>query len=170
MGTRAALDPGTLRDASSRQLKAFEDQLDAVVCAWVGVCILENRAESYGEEQLDARDSAIWIPTVQMAKLRDSEVSNAPDRQNTTVSNVTSSSEACMTALLDRAVGALRRLPLEDQNQLARALLALALDGEELEAIPVEDLAAVEEGLAQARRGEFVSAERVATAFSRFDG
>jgi len=39
------------------ELKAFEDALDAVVCAWVGICALEGRAVPYGDE-----NSAIWIP------------------------------------------------------------------------------------------------------------
>lgn len=43
------------------KLKAFEDALDAVVCAWVGICALEGRAVPYGDA-----DSAIWIPTPKM--------------------------------------------------------------------------------------------------------
>lgn len=43
--------------ATGRELKAFEDRLDAVVCAWVGICILEGEAIPYGDD-----DSAIWIP------------------------------------------------------------------------------------------------------------
>lgn len=44
--------------ASIRDLKAFEDRLDAVVCAWVGVCVLDGRAKPFGDET-----SAIWIPS-----------------------------------------------------------------------------------------------------------
>lgn len=44
--------------APRHQLKAFEDMLDAVVSAWVGICVLEGRAVSFGDG-----DSAIWIPT-----------------------------------------------------------------------------------------------------------
>jgi predicted RNase H-like nuclease len=43
--------------ASGLDLKAHEDALDAVVCAWVGVCALEGSAEAFGDT-----DSAIWIP------------------------------------------------------------------------------------------------------------
>lgn len=43
--------------SGGRALKAFEDMLDAVVCAWVGICVLEGRAIPYGDH-----DSAIWIP------------------------------------------------------------------------------------------------------------
>jgi len=39
-------------------LKAFEDKLDAIICAAVGVAVLEGRARTIGDE-----DSAIWIPT-----------------------------------------------------------------------------------------------------------
>lgn len=43
--------------ASGRARKAYEDQLDAIVCAWVATCVLDGRAKSYGDEH-----SAIWIP------------------------------------------------------------------------------------------------------------
>ncbi len=39
------------------RLKAFEDKLDAVVCAAVGIAALEGRATAHGDE-----DSAIWVP------------------------------------------------------------------------------------------------------------
>jgi hypothetical protein len=41
-----------------------------------------------------------------------------------------------MTALLDRAMGVVLALPSEDQDDIARAMLALAGDDE-----PVEDIA-----------------------------
>lgn len=44
-------------DARGYELKAFEDALDAVVCAWVGACALTGRARPYGDET-----SAIWVP------------------------------------------------------------------------------------------------------------
>jgi predicted RNase H-like nuclease len=47
--------------AKGAVLKAYEDTLDAVVCAWVGICVLEGRAKPFGDNQ-----SAIWVP-----KLRD---------------------------------------------------------------------------------------------------
>jgi predicted RNase H-like nuclease len=43
--------------ATSIEIKAYEDTLDAIVCAWVAICALERRAEPFGGE-----DSAIWIP------------------------------------------------------------------------------------------------------------
>lgn len=39
------------------QLKAFEDMLDAVICAWVGICVFEGTAMPFGDDT-----SAIWIP------------------------------------------------------------------------------------------------------------
>lgn len=44
-------------DSKGFEMKAFEDILDAVVCAWVNVCAMEGAATPYGEET-----SAIWIP------------------------------------------------------------------------------------------------------------
>ena len=46
------------------RLKAFEDALDAVVCAWVGACALQDLCAPYGDQT-----AAIWIPRVD-AKLR----------------------------------------------------------------------------------------------------
>ena len=55
-GVAAAL-PRLGVDASGVKLKAYEDVLDAIVCAWVGICALEGRAKPFGDE-----NSAIWIP------------------------------------------------------------------------------------------------------------
>lgn len=44
-------------DARGYELKAFEDALDAVICAWVGACALTGKARAYGDES-----SAIWVP------------------------------------------------------------------------------------------------------------
>jgi predicted RNase H-like nuclease len=38
-------------------LKRYEDGVDAIVCAWVGVCYLEGKAVPYGDSA-----SAIWVP------------------------------------------------------------------------------------------------------------
>lgn len=40
------------------EMKAFENSLDAVVCAWVGTCVLDSTAKAYGDDT-----SAIWVPT-----------------------------------------------------------------------------------------------------------
>jgi predicted RNase H-like nuclease len=49
-----ALEPG----ASGLNAKAYEDKIDAIVCAWVAICALEGRTIRFGDEV-----SAIWIPT-----------------------------------------------------------------------------------------------------------
>ncbi|HEX4081040.1 MAG TPA: DUF429 domain-containing protein [Rhizomicrobium sp.] len=56
-GVTTAL-PGLEPSATTSDVKAYEDKLDAIVCAWVGVCALEGRATPYGDN-----DSAIWMPT-----------------------------------------------------------------------------------------------------------
>jgi predicted RNase H-like nuclease len=58
-GVAAAL-PGPAIDTRNIELKAYEDTLDAIVCAWVAICALEGRAMPYGDE-----DSAIWVPKPQ---------------------------------------------------------------------------------------------------------
>lgn len=55
-GVSAALQLPPL-EALSWQLKAFEDMLDAVICAWVGICVYEGCALPFGDDT-----SAIWIP------------------------------------------------------------------------------------------------------------
>ncbi|MBX3110238.1 MAG: DUF429 domain-containing protein [Fimbriimonadaceae bacterium] len=56
-GVSSAFD-GFERRTSGSEMKATEDALDAVVCAWVAICALDGRAIPYGD-----KDSAIWIPT-----------------------------------------------------------------------------------------------------------
>jgi hypothetical protein len=72
-----------------------------------------------------------------------------------------------MTKLLERAIEQMRKLPVQDQDALANALPSLT--GETTTVILLDDdtRAAVEEGLAQARRGDFVSDEEVAKADKR---
>lgn len=53
-GTRLPLPAAT---ASLAALKEFEDALDAVICAWVGVLALEGHAVPYGDAF-----GAIWVP------------------------------------------------------------------------------------------------------------
>jgi predicted transcriptional regulator len=67
-----------------------------------------------------------------------------------------------MTKLLDRAIQKIRELPDRDQDALANALLSIT--GEETAVVHLDDetRAAVEEGLAQAERGEFVPDDVVA--------
>lgn len=44
-------------DARGYEMKAFEDKLDAVVCACVGACVIDGMAVAHGDAE-----SAIWVP------------------------------------------------------------------------------------------------------------
>lgn len=55
-GVNAAL-PSPEISSSGVEIKAYEDALDAVICAWVAICALGGRASPFGDE-----NSAIWIP------------------------------------------------------------------------------------------------------------
>jgi hypothetical protein len=74
-----------------------------------------------------------------------------------------------MTALLEQAFDAARRLSPDAQDEIARAVLHLARHETEPEIIRPDDLAAVLEGLDQAKRCEFASDEEVEAAFRCFD-
>jgi len=73
-----------------------------------------------------------------------------------------------MTKLLEKALEAVRQLPAESQDEIARAMLNLASEGEPEDTDPAH-LADVLEGLAQARRREFATDAEVEAAFRRFD-
>lgn len=53
----ASLLPVPADAAPGSLLKGYEDALDAVVCGWVGTCVIEGAAIALGDA-----DSAIWIP------------------------------------------------------------------------------------------------------------
>jgi len=74
-----------------------------------------------------------------------------------------------MTKLLEKALEAVRKLPADSQDEIARAMLNLAANGSEPEVVHPEDLPSVMEGLAQARRREFATDEEVEAALRRFD-
>ena len=74
-----------------------------------------------------------------------------------------------MSKLVDDAVAAIRKLPADTQEELARLVLRLAAGDEEPEPIDPAHLPAVLEGLAQAKRGELASEAEVEAAFRRFD-
>jgi hypothetical protein len=74
-----------------------------------------------------------------------------------------------MTKLLERALEAARRLPPDDQDEVARAILTLMGDESEPEEIDPAHLSDVLESLAQAKRREFATDEEVEAAFRRFD-
>ncbi len=56
-GVEAVLPP-LEATAKASEIKAYEDTLDAIVCAWVAICALVGRATPFGDE-----NAAIWIPT-----------------------------------------------------------------------------------------------------------
>jgi predicted RNase H-like nuclease len=56
----AAAIPLPAESTVGRALKAYEDRLDAIVCAWCAICALQGRAKAYGDAV-----SAIWIPTAE---------------------------------------------------------------------------------------------------------
>ncbi|WP_020178029.1 hypothetical protein [Methylopila sp. M107] len=72
-----------------------------------------------------------------------------------------------MTKLLEQAVEAMRGMSDDSQDALARFVLDVARDGPP-EPIPPAHRAAVLDGLAEAERGEFASAEEVEAALGRF--
>jgi hypothetical protein len=74
-----------------------------------------------------------------------------------------------MTKLLEEALEAVRRLPAASQDEIARAMLQLAVRNGEPEEVDAAHLSAVLEGLAQAERRQFSTDTDVAAAFRRFD-
>ena len=75
-----------------------------------------------------------------------------------------------MTELLKKALEAVRQLPADSQDEIARAMLILASNGEgEPEPIDPAHLSDVLESLAQAKRRQFATDKEVEAAFRRFD-
>ncbi|MDQ2083215.1 hypothetical protein RA307_23780 [Xanthobacteraceae bacterium Astr-EGSB] len=74
-----------------------------------------------------------------------------------------------MTELLEKAFELVRRLPPDSQDDIARALMTLASADQEPETIDPTHLAAVLEGLAQAKAQQFVTDDDIEAAFRRFE-
>jgi hypothetical protein len=74
-----------------------------------------------------------------------------------------------MTKILEQAIARARELPDEDQDAIGAVLLSLT---DELPArigdIDDETRAAINEGIAQARRGEFVPDEEIEALWRRY--
>jgi predicted transcriptional regulator len=72
-----------------------------------------------------------------------------------------------MTKLLETAIAKLRELPEADQDEAAELLLSLA--AKSTEPVRLDDVTrvAIHDGVAQAKRGEFVSDEDMAAFFKR---
>jgi hypothetical protein len=66
-----------------------------------------------------------------------------------------------MTKLLEQAIEGVRRLPLDSQDEIARAILHLAESEAEAEPVDPAHLTALLEGLAQAKRREFATDDEV---------
>jgi hypothetical protein len=74
-----------------------------------------------------------------------------------------------MTKLLEKAVEAVRQLPPDSQDEIARVILTLTGEEGEPEEIDPAYLSDVLESLAQAKRREFATDAEVEVAFRRFD-
>jgi hypothetical protein len=74
-----------------------------------------------------------------------------------------------MTRLLEKALEAVRQLPPDSQDEIARAMLTLAGSEGEPEDIDPAHVPDVLESLAQAKRREFATDAEVEAAFRRFD-
>jgi hypothetical protein len=72
-----------------------------------------------------------------------------------------------MTELMTRALEALRKLPDERQDELARLLLRIAGEDEPVMELTDEEMAALDESAAQAARGEFATDEQVRAVWAR---
>ena len=66
-----------------------------------------------------------------------------------------------MTKLLEEALETVRRLPVESQDEIARAMLALAGSGSEPVSLTPEESAAIARSKAAATRGEFATDDQV---------
>ena len=73
-----------------------------------------------------------------------------------------------MTKLMEKALEAVRRLPPDSQDEIARAMLTLAGE-DEPEPIDAAHLSDVLESLAQAQRRRFATDAEVEAAFRRFE-
>jgi hypothetical protein len=72
-----------------------------------------------------------------------------------------------MTELLEQAIAKARVLSDEEQDALALAIMALIEDDASLFPIDAATRAAIQEGLEQARRGEFVPDEEIEALWKR---
>jgi hypothetical protein len=72
-----------------------------------------------------------------------------------------------MTKLLDQALEAVRVLPPDAQDDIARLVLQLARDDAELVALSPDERAAISVSKAAAARGEFATDEQVRTIWAK---
>jgi DNA-binding transcriptional regulator YdaS (Cro superfamily) len=74
-----------------------------------------------------------------------------------------------MNKLLEQALELVRRLPAENQDQIARIMLDLACNQAEPRSIDPTHLPDVLESLVQAERRHFATDSEIEAAFRRFD-
>jgi hypothetical protein len=74
-----------------------------------------------------------------------------------------------MTKMLDAAIAAVRRLPPDQQDAIASAMIGLADGDDAPELIDPAHQAAIAEGVAQVQRGDFASEQEVEAVFRRFE-
>jgi hypothetical protein len=75
-----------------------------------------------------------------------------------------------MTKLLDLAIAEVRKLSAVDQDETAEMLLWSIETRSGLLSLDSETIAAIDESLAQARRGEFASDAEIEALWKRRDG
>lgn len=77
--------------------------------------------------------------------------------------------DCSMTKLLEKALEAVRQLPDDGQDEIARAMLALAGGSAEGEPVPLtaDEQAAVARSKAAAARGEFASEDQVRAVWAK---
>jgi hypothetical protein len=73
-----------------------------------------------------------------------------------------------MTELMEKALAAVGGWPSSRQDEAAELLLALDRLGSSAYVASEEDLAAIDEALAEVQRGEFATDTQVEAAFARF--
>jgi predicted transcriptional regulator len=71
---------------------------------------------------------------------------------------------------IDAVLERVRTWPPERQEDAVRVLLEMEAQGTEVYKLSDDERAAIEEGMAQARRGEFATDEEVAALFARYRG
>ena len=76
-----------------------------------------------------------------------------------------------MTKLLELAFEEAKQLSPEEQDELARTIMEIVHRGEEgVYVLSEEDLAAIETGLAEADRGEFVTEDELNAILNKYRG
>ena len=73
-----------------------------------------------------------------------------------------------MTALLEHAYALARERSPDEQDRIARIILASVGDDDQEYVLTAEDRAAIAEGLAAADRGDFASEAEMEAVFARF--